>query len=197
MQAPQQLSAVSFDLSRLNRRTVTSFYSNLVTRPTGRAVRSALEEQLAGNATPGGACLSILDFSQVRVLDYSCADEIVAKLLLRYARSDRPVDAYFLARGLQDHHCEALDAVLDRHELLLAVEEPDREPRLLGRISVEERLCWDALLGLQQARVHELLAIGVAVPDLVVAAAQRFVSARVAVVLEGDVIRPLPQLSHV
>jgi hypothetical protein len=34
-----QLSAVSFDLARLHRRTVTSFYSNLVTRPTGRAIR--------------------------------------------------------------------------------------------------------------------------------------------------------------
>src|SRR5690606_23738920 len=106
-------------LSRLHPRTVTSFYSNLVTRPTGRAVRMGLEQQLL-EAAAGGACLSILDFSQVRVMDYSCADEVIAKLLMRYVSPERPVDAYFLARGLQEHHLEAVEAVLERHGLLLA-----------------------------------------------------------------------------
>ena len=73
-------SSVAIDLSRLHRRTLTSFYSNLVTRPTGRAVRMGVESQLADLDPADKACLSVLDFSQVQVLDYSCADEIVAKL---------------------------------------------------------------------------------------------------------------------
>ena len=41
------MSSLDIDLTRMHRRTVTSFYSNLVTRPTGRAVRMGVESQLA------------------------------------------------------------------------------------------------------------------------------------------------------
>jgi hypothetical protein len=139
------VSAMAIDLTRLHRRTLTSFYSNLVTRPTGRAVRMGLESQLADLDPTAKACLSVLDFSQVHVLDYSCADEIVAKLLLRFGGNDRPADAFFLARGLQEHHLEAVEAVLERHNLLLVVE-ADRGPtRLLGPSNAFERSCWAAV----------------------------------------------------
>lgn len=94
---------------------VASLYSNLVTRPTGRAVRVAIEEQLAEAPAP---CLSILDFSQVGVLDFSCADEIVAKLLGKYQRPERPCEAYFLLKGVSEHHREPIETVLRRHDLL-------------------------------------------------------------------------------
>ena len=48
---------------------VTSFYSNLVTRPTGRAVRMGVESQLAELDGIENLCLSVLDFSQVPVMD--------------------------------------------------------------------------------------------------------------------------------
>ena len=41
------MSSLDIDLTRMHRRTVTSFYSNLVTRPTGRAVRMRRCAQLA------------------------------------------------------------------------------------------------------------------------------------------------------
>jgi hypothetical protein len=62
------------------RLSVTSLFSNLVTRPTGRAIRTGVESQLAEMEGVCAPCLSVLDFSQVRILDYSCADEIVAQL---------------------------------------------------------------------------------------------------------------------
>ena len=89
------------------RRSVTSLFSNLVTRPTGRAIRTGVESQIADMDGPAASpCLSILDFSQVRVLDYSCADEIVAKLLLRFSGEERPAEAFFVVLGVQEHRQE-------------------------------------------------------------------------------------------
>ncbi len=145
MAGEQVVSAVAIDLTRLHRRTVTSFYSNLVTRPTGRAIRMGVESQIAELDPRLPLCLSILDFTQVRVLDYSCADEIVAKLLLRYATDERPGDAYFLVRGLQEEHHDAIEAVLERHNLLLIAEAEDGGSLLLGPADPFERACWRAL----------------------------------------------------
>ena len=99
---PQQsFVPVSIDLHSIVRRSVASLYSHLVTRPTGRALRLGIESQIV---ELGDRCLSVLDFKQVVILDYSCADEAVAKLVLRYLEEDRPADAYFVARGVSDHH---------------------------------------------------------------------------------------------
>ena len=81
------------DLSSVLRRTVCDLYSDLVTRPTGAAVRDGIEKQLS---ELGDRSLTVIDFSHVGLLDYSCADEIVAKLLMRYADVNAPRDAYFL-----------------------------------------------------------------------------------------------------
>ncbi len=195
MQA-QQVPAFAIDLTRLHRRTVTSFYSNLVTRPTGQAVRLGLEQQLIELGREAAPCLSILDFSQVRVLDYSCADEIVAKLLLRYAESDRPVDAYFVARGLQEHHLESVEAVLERHGLLLVAEEPDVDPTLLGPCEPGLRTCWEVLIRRGAVRIGELAAASALPLNEVREAVDRFVSRRVAVTYGDGMICPVPQMQQ-
>jgi hypothetical protein len=144
---PARGPSLSIDLSLVHRRSVTSLFSNLVTRPTGRAIRTGVESQIA-EIEAGAACLSILDFSQVRVLDYSCADEIVAKLLLRFSGDDRPAEAFFVVRGIQEHHEEAIEAVLERHDLLLVAQDEAGEWRLLGAANPVHRAVWDALLRL-------------------------------------------------
>jgi hypothetical protein len=131
----------SFDLSSLVSRSVASLYSHLVTRPTGRALRQGIESQIGAS---GHICLSVLDFTQVVVLDYSCADEAVAKLIQRYQPADRPADAYFIARGLAEQHREPIDEVLLRHGLTL-VAEVDDGFMLLGRCSSLERAAWQAV----------------------------------------------------
>lgn len=131
----------SFDLSSLVRRSVASLYSHLVTRPTGRALRLGIESQIG---EIGSVCLSVLDFTQVVVLDYSCADEAVAKLIQRYQRDDRPADVYFVARGLGEQHCEPIEEVLLRHDLAL-VAEVDRSFTVLGSVSETEREIWRVL----------------------------------------------------
>lgn len=142
-----------FDLSDLVRRSVATLYSHLVTRPTGQALRLGIESQIG---EMGELCLSVLDFTEVVVLDYSCADEAVAKLLQRYQRPDRPANAYFLARGVGEHHRETLDEVLLRHRLALVAEVAGEGRTLLGVAEQLERRAWSAVEAAGMARPEEL-----------------------------------------
>lgn len=140
--APVHLVPFSVDLSSLVKRSVASLYSHLVTRPTGHALRLGIESQIAELGT---SCISVLDFTQVVVLDYSCADEAVAKLIQRFQPSDRPAEAYFLAHGVAEQHREPLEEVLIRRGLVLAADVAGVGYTLLGAPSLVEQLCWAAL----------------------------------------------------
>lgn len=132
------------DLGSVLRGTVSETYTNLVTRPTGHAVRGAIEHLLAG-LDP--STLTVIDFSHVGLLDYSCADEIIAKLLQRYdgrQRADMPETGYFVFRGLNDAHLEAIEWVLQHHGLALVAEPLEGEPHLLGVVDDDERMAWAA-----------------------------------------------------
>jgi hypothetical protein len=120
--------------------TVASLYSNLITRPTGAAVRTAIEQQVSDIGVP---VVTTIDFSQVNLLDFSCADEIVAKLLLRYSESDGP-SGYLLFRGISDGHLDPIETVLERHDLAL-VAWHDGRPELFGCVTDDERLLWESV----------------------------------------------------
>src|SRR5688572_7167020 len=104
------------DLGSVLRQTLSAnLYSNLVTRPTGRAVRGQIEVMLRSSARS----LTVIDFSHVSMIDFSCADEVIAKLLMQDT-PDR--EAYFVFRGMTDDHWDAIETVLERHGLALVVE---------------------------------------------------------------------------
>lgn len=150
---PAQVIPFEIDLSSIARRSVASLYSHLITRPTGRALRLGIESQLC---ELNASCLSVLDFTQVVVLDYSCADEAVAKLVQRYISSDRPADVYFVARGLGEQHREPIETVLARHGLALAAEVEDAGYVLLGVSTQPELAIWFALEHARSAAPSEL-----------------------------------------
>lgn len=154
MHSQSHVVPFSFDLSTLVQRSVASLYSHLVTRPTGRALRLGIESQIG---EIGSVCLSVLDFTQVVVLDYSCADEAVAKLIQRYQFADRPADAYFVARGLGEQHRDPIDEVLIRHNLTL-VAEVEGEFTLLGRADTVEHDAWHALQRVRIGRPGDVAA---------------------------------------
>lgn len=126
------------DVSTVLRGTVCDLYSNLVTRPTGAAVRTAIEQQVVDIGAP---VVTTIDFSQVNLLDFSCADEIVAKLLLRYAAADGPT-GYLLFRGINGGHLDPIETVLERHELALVAWD-DGHAELFGCVSEDERWMWE------------------------------------------------------
>jgi hypothetical protein len=152
---PRQFVPLSIDMSSVVPRSVASLYSNLVTRPTGQALRMGIESQLA---ELGEYCVSILDFTQVVVLDYSCADEAVAKLILRFQRADRPTEAFFIARGVAEQHLEPIEAVLSRHELALVVEIEGAGYELIGVLPEAERAAWVTVQELGKAQPNEVAA---------------------------------------
>ncbi len=129
------------DVSTVLRGAVCELYSNLVTRPTGAAVRTAIEAMLAEGRPP---TITTIDFSHVNLLDFSCADEIVAKLLLSHVDAAHEDARYVCFRGMREDHLDAVEAVLERRELAL-VWDRDGWPELLGQVNVEERRYWDAV----------------------------------------------------
>src|SRR5258705_7693572 len=119
------------------RKSVCELYSNLVTRPTGAAVRCEIEQELD---RIGDRALTIIDFSHVGLLDFSCADEIVAKLLLQYVSTDAPRrEVYFVFRGISESHMDAIEAVLEGDQLALVTPHAAGESRLVGIADVNRR----------------------------------------------------------
>ena len=94
-------------------------YGDLVTRPTGRVVRERIERAIAT------AAVARVDFAGVGCIDYSCADEIVAKLL-----RERP--AVLVLSGISDAHREAIEPVLAGHGLAALIEGPGGALETLG-----------------------------------------------------------------
>jgi hypothetical protein len=118
----------------LLRETVAAPYRNLVTRPTGAAVRTSIEEALARSTCH----TAFLDFSDIELLDFSCADEVVAKLLL--ANTERGV-RFLVLQGLREDQHEAIEHVLTHHRLVMIALPGDEQgvPRLLGWVSADAR----------------------------------------------------------
>jgi hypothetical protein len=142
------LPHMAVDLRQAMAGAECALYSNLVTRATGRAVRTQLE-LLLGEIS--GHRLAVLDFSNVGVLDFSCADEIVAQLLLRAGAGHRETPlsesaSFFLLRGLTEAHREALEPVLERHQLALVYETEHGTLAVLGAQDDSERAVWQAVV---------------------------------------------------
>jgi hypothetical protein len=155
------------------REAVDTRYRDLVTRPIGMAVRHRVISVLKGSLDSDAA----LDFSELGLMDFSCADEVIAKLLIETV--GLPVPRLRL-RGVRPDHAEAIEHALVRYDLVIVAifAEDPLQPRLLGAAPpdwhaafaalrqlgrvpaapVAERLAWpilrstDALQGLADRR---------------------------------------------
>jgi hypothetical protein len=154
---------IHIDVSSVLRQTLScELYSNLVTRPTGAAVRTQIEALLADSRE---RALTIIDFSHVGMIDFSCADEVVAKLLLRYVAAEREArEAYFLFRGVTDDHWDAIEAVLERHGLALVLETHDGA-RIVGMVNDGERRAWEKVYQLGRTAAADLASALGSPPD--------------------------------
>lgn len=154
--ADYRIDPIAIDVGVLLQRSVASLYSSLITRPTGRAVRFAIESQLADARQPA---LSLIDLSEVSLLDFSCADEVVAKLLLRYLAEDRPGEAFFVFGGVGDAHRPAIQAALVRQSLAVVARAPDGPFELIGTWSGAEGRVWRLLEDRKAVEDHEIDAV--------------------------------------
>jgi hypothetical protein len=121
----------TYDLQDLMDEHLTSGSSNLVTRDTGRFIREAIEARL--EREPEGTVVA-MDFSHVGIIDFSCADEIITKLVARL-QSLEYGDKYVVLQGLTPTHEENITVALERKKLAVIVSRADGSWRLLGSLN--------------------------------------------------------------
>ncbi len=126
------------DLKDILRRTISDDHGDLVTRRTGPAVRQVIEQELAeeGDGQPAA-----IDFGTVRLLDLSCADEIVGRLL-REQGGERP----FVLLNVTESQLDAIAFVLERHQLAVVVQEADGALSVVGEVPEDARRVFEVLV---------------------------------------------------
>lgn len=108
-----ELLSVDIDLGRVCQENGGS--THLVTRPTGRAVREVVEERLR---SLGPRTLVTLDFSGVEIVDSSCADEVVSKLITRLQGQEYG-EKFLRLKGLDLTQRENIEVALERKRLCI------------------------------------------------------------------------------
>ncbi|MBI3398471.1 MAG: DUF4325 domain-containing protein [Deltaproteobacteria bacterium] len=104
---------ITYDLYKLLKEELGNGSSDLVTRPSGNKIRERIERDIVNE--PEGTVVA-LDFSKIGIIDYSCADEIVAKLISRLLSGEYG-ERYIVLSGLNENQKENIEVALERKEL--------------------------------------------------------------------------------
>ncbi len=143
----------TIDVCAVLRSAVNQTYGNLLTRSTGMAVRHQIERELAAIREGG---ITSLDFSHIGMMDYSCADEVVAKLLVLLENDDPTRGGYVVFLGIGEDHLELVESVLEHHGLALVCMCENGTPQLIGAVSEAERRAWEMVRSRGHAAPAEL-----------------------------------------
>ena len=120
-----------YELYKLLKEELKNGSSDLVTRPSGQVIRDRIEKDIAKEED--GAVLTI-DFLNIGVIDYSCADEIVAKLISRLLGNEYG-NKYIILTGLNENQKENIEVALERKGLAVMAEMRDGNRILLGSLN--------------------------------------------------------------
>lgn len=131
------------DVHSALQQSLSAPFHDLVTRRTGAAVRTFVEHQLAGLAD---GTVAYLDFSRIGVLDRSCADEFVAKLMLPLGGERPGRNGYVVLHGVSEWHLETIEQVLLSHGLALVVQIAEGAAHLVGAVTETERRLWELVM---------------------------------------------------
>ena len=108
-------NAIGGDALKILRITMESFHSLLVTRSRGKQVKDLISFQLQ---TEKNWQVLLLDFTEVQVLDYSWADECIAKLAAEFS-ADLYGTKGILVSNCSDDQAENISAALLQRNLTL------------------------------------------------------------------------------
>ena len=129
--------------------------SNLLTRDTGRAVLEKVEAEIKGRKLQG---VVALDFAGIEVIDFSCADEVVAKLVGRANAGEYGEDFHLAFIHLNEGQREAIQVALERKTLAAMAwhkktEGKGWESEILGDLNQSLRATLDLIMdGITTAR---------------------------------------------
>ena len=121
----------TYNLYKLLKEELGNGSSDLVTRPSGQAIRERIERDIAKEKD--GEVIA-LDFSKIGIIDYSCADEIVAKLISRLVSGEYG-DKYIVLTGLNDNQKENIEVALERKNLALIAEMKGGAKSIIGNLN--------------------------------------------------------------
>jgi hypothetical protein len=82
------------------------------------------------------------DFSGTKFMDFSCADELVVKLIKRVTGGDL-AGRYVILRGLQESVRENIQAALELRQIVCVYETAKGGPELLGKVNQEIQEAYD------------------------------------------------------
>jgi len=122
---------ISYDLNKFLKEELKNGSIDLVTRPSGQVMRERIEKDILKEDE--GSVIA-LDFSGIGIIDYSCADEIVTKLISRLL-SNEYGDKYLLLTGLNENQQENIEVALERKELAVIAEKREGKKFLLGSLN--------------------------------------------------------------
>ena len=122
---------IVYDLYKFLKEELKNGSRDLVTRPSGQVIRKRIEKEILKEDE---GRLIALDFSKISIIDYSCADEIVAKLISRLL-SNEYGDKYLLLTGLNENQQENIEVALERKELAVIAEKREGKKFLLGSLN--------------------------------------------------------------
>ncbi len=104
---------ITYDLYRILKDELKNGSSDLVTRYSGQVIRERIEKDIVKEKD--GEVIA-LDFSRIGIIDYSCADEIVAKLISRLM-SNEYGNRFIILKGLDETQKENIEVALERKAL--------------------------------------------------------------------------------
>ena len=122
---------IKYDLYKLLKEELKNGSSDLVTRQSGQTIRKRIERDIVKEKD--GEIIS-LDFSKIGIVDYSCADEIAAKLISRLLSGEYG-DRYIVLTGLNENQKENIEVALERKELAVIGMMRDNEKVLIGSLN--------------------------------------------------------------
>ena len=121
----------TYNLYKLLKEERKNGSNDLVTRQSGQMIRERIERDITEEET--GAVIA-LDFSRIEIIDYSCADEIIAKLISRLLGCEYG-DKYIVLTGLNENQKENIEVALERKDLAVMAEMKDGKNVLLGSLN--------------------------------------------------------------
>ena len=165
-------SDVSVGLNMLKK--VTAFKINyekniLGGRPAGENIREQVIAQLKSNPLDS---IMPIDFGQVQFMDYSCADELVCKLVRRVMIRDFG-ERYILISGVNEIVKENLTAALKERGLVVSGVDEKNQVILYGEISQEMRDTYMFVVAKETFTARDLAESGLVVENKINSASNR------------------------
>ncbi|HUL01353.1 MAG TPA: hypothetical protein VLX29_10965 [Nitrospirota bacterium] len=122
---------IKYDLYKLLKEELGNGSKDLVTRPSGQVIRERIERDIERESE---RAVIALDFARIGVIDYSCADEIVAKLVSRLLGGEYH-DKYLILTGLNENQQENIEVALERKGLAIMAELKQGKRIVLGSLN--------------------------------------------------------------